>query len=846
MSGYFSLHNHTDRSNYRLIDSINTPKALITRAFDLGLGGIAITDHACLSAHMEAQNIYEAQLKKNEAWKDFKVILGDEIYLCRNGLNAENYNSKTDSFYHFILLAKNARGHEQLRELSTISYRQSFMRSKMRRVPTYYKDLERIIGKEPGNVIFSTACLGSYIGKKLLEIKKSPEIEEEMMVRIRAWCQYLQSIGGKENFYLELQPSDNKEQIFVNNRLLKLSDELGIPAIVTTDSHMLSKEDRPLHKAYLNSKEGDREVDEFYASAYLMSEEEIHSFMDKYVGVEKVNELLENTKRIGEQIENYSLKQPFRLPYLPSEKDIIAAKNPVYNLPVIVNLSFIWNKFMESEEPANRIFIKRIIDKCNSNPSYFWGKQQIEKMEYELKTVWDSSEKQNIAWSKYFLQVADYIDIMWNDGDTIVAPGRGSGVGFYLNYLLDIIQIDPLREKAPTQSWRFLNPQRASILDIDTDIQANRRNKCIAALQKRYGKDRVVRVATERTEGSKSAILTAARGLNIDVDTAQYIASLIESDRGKQRSLHDTYYGNEEEDFAPNKTFQAELEKYPELWTLAQRIEGLVCGQSSHAGGVNIYDRPVTCSNSIMKLNSGEEVTAFDLHRSEEAGDVKIDLLATDGLVRVRACLDLLVEYGYIQQGANLRETYENALGIYKMDRNDPLMWDRLSNNEILSVFQFDTPQGKQAINLARPNSVEELASLNAILRLMASEKGAEQPLEKYARFKQNPLDWEREMDNYGLTKDEKKLLHGYLDYEYGLCGLQEDIMTMIQDPQLGGWSLADSDRLRKSVAKKDKKLYEALTEEYFKTVKEKNLSENLCNYFWKVLVKMQAGYSFK
>ena len=466
-------------------------------------------------------------------------------------------------------------------------------------------------------------------------------------------------------------------------------------------------------------------------------------------------------------------------------------------------------------------------------------------MTIELETVWNASKKQDIVWSKYFLQVADYLKIAWDEGDTLVGPGRGSGVGFYLNYLLDIIQIDPIVEKVPLYYWRFLNPERASILDIDSDVQSNRRNKVIEALQKHYGELNVVRVGTERTEAAKAAILTAARGLDIDIDTAQAIAGLIGSDRGIQESLSVTYYGDPEKDVPPNRTFQEEMAKYPELWAVAQKIEGLQCGCGCHAGGVIIVDEDITETNSLIKLNSGEWVTAWDLHESEEVSNVKIDLLATLNLTRMRVCLDLLVQYGYIEKKATLRETYESAIGVYNLNRTNPEMWERLANNEILSVFQFDTPQGIQGISLAKPTSVEEMAALNSIMRLMASEKGAEQPLEKYARFKKDPTLWEQEMNQYGLSQEQKQLLHSYLDYEYGICASQEDIMSMIQNPELGGWSLKDSDMLRKSIAKKSAGLYEELSKKYFKTVQEKNLDTNLCNYFWKVLVNTQRGYSF-
>ena len=720
------------------------------------------------------------------------------------------------------------------------------MKNNMRRVPTYYSDLEEIVGKNPGHLIGSTACIGGYFGKTILKASKfekiAPPFFMEEIQKLEKWCEYVQSIFGKDYFFLELQPSDNQEQVYVNKWLLKFAKELDITPIITTDSHYLTKEERSLHKAYLNSKDGDREVDEFYATTYMMRPEEIHSYVDKYNGVDTVEWLLNNTKLIGEKVQEYDLRKPFKLPYLPSRQDA-----RISALPIIVDRSLpdIWYNFINSREAADRIFIRRIINKCNSNENYYWTDERIARMTTELETVWNASEKQNLKWSKYFLQVADYIKIAWEEGDTLVGPGRGSGVGFYLNYLLDIIQIDPIIEKVPLFFWRFLNPERASILDIDSDVQSNRRNKVIEALQNHYGELNVIRVGTERTEASKAAILTAARGLDIDVDTAQGIAGLIGSERGLQYSLKTMYYGDPENDIPPNHAFQEEMNKRPELWKVAQKIEGLQCGCGCHAGGVVIVDEDITNTNSLIKLNSGEWVTAWDLHESEEVSNVKIDLLATLNLTRIRTCLDLLVQYGYIERKSTLKKTYEAAIGVYSLDRENPKMWERLANNEILNVFQFDTPQGIQGISLAKPTSIEEMAAINSIMRLMASEKGAEQPLEKYARFKRNPKLWDIEMNQYHLTEEQKTLLHNYLDYEYGICASQEDIMSMIQNPQLGGWSLKEADMLRKSIAKKDPRLYEELSQKYYNTVKEKNLDLNLCKYFWQVLVNTQRGYSF-
>ena len=163
-----------------------------------------------------------------------------------------------------------------------------------------------------------------------------------------------------------------------------------------------------------------------------------------------------------------------------------------------------------------------------------------------------------------------------------------------------------------------MNPERVSVLDVDFDIEGGRRNQVLRAFRTFYGEDRVANVATFRTEKSKSAILTAARGLGIDVDIAQYISSLIPADRGQLRTLKQCFYGDEENDWPPVKQFVHEMEdNYPELWEVAQKIEGLVSGTGIHAGGVIFVDEPFTNSTALMRAPDGTICTQFDLHDDE-------------------------------------------------------------------------------------------------------------------------------------------------------------------------------------------------------------------------------------
>lgn len=224
---------------------------------------------------------------------------------------------------------------------------------------------------------------------------------------------------------------------------------------------------------------------------------------------------------------------------------------------------------------------------------------------------------------------------------------------------------------------------------------------------------------------------------------------------------------------------------------------------------------------------------------------IKYDLLSVEAIDKIQICLDMLVKNGYVKEYPTLRETYEHCIGIYNLERKDPEMWEMVYQQKIGSLFQMDAPSGKNAVKLTHPNSVDDLATINSVLRLMSQEKGGEMPLEKFARFKENNSLWDEEMIQWGLTPKERALLHNELDTSYGICESQEGFMTLVQKEECGGFDLTWADRLRKSIAKKNPKEFDQLTAEYFENCEKKKLSKNLCNYVWKVLVAYSRGYGF-
>ena len=837
-----SLHNHTDYSNLRLRDSINRYDTLIDYAIELGHEVTAITEHESIGNAVKIEKYYK---KIKEEHPNFKVILGNEIYLCRDGLNKDNFKKGRDKYYHFILLAKDAEGHRQIRELSTRAYKRSYKTGKMRRVPTYYQDLIEVIGTNPGHVIGSTACLGGALPTQLIRYRDanlSDSDKNNYYELILKWCRQLKDLFGEDNFYLEMQPSLDKDQIYVNKEIIKISKLLDIPYIITTDSHYLKKEDASIHEAYLNAQNGEREVRSFYATTYMMSTEELESYMLKSLSLEEIQIAYQNIHHIKESCQDYSLLKPLRIPDLKWKKHqskLTEEERAYYRqfFPSIIN-------FENSTYKGDKVLVEAIYDALDLRKE-FRNQKTYDAIEDNLSATWKSSVKNNAHWSAYYLNLQNIIDICWEAG-TLVGPGRGSGVGFFLLYLFDITQINPLWEDTATFSWRFLNPDRVSVLDIDVDIEGSKRTQVLKALRSYYGEDNVANVATFRTEKSKAAILTAARGLKIDVDTAQYLAGLIPSDRGQTRTLNQCFYGDEEAGFTPIKSFVEEMtNNYPELWEVAQRIEGLVCGLGVHAGGVIFVDEPFTNSTALMRAPDGTIITAFDLHDAEDCSLIKYDLLSVECLDRMHNCIDLICDCGYFKREDTLKATYEKMIGIYNIERMEPKMWEMVWNHQILSLFQMEQQSGIQGIALTHPKSVDELAVLNSVIRLMAQEKGAEQPLNKFARFKENPQAWVNEMNYYGLSEEEQELLRPILKISYGICESQEKFMQLVQMPECGGFDLNFADRLRKAIAKKKPKEYDELTKEYFDRVEERNLSRPLCEYVWNVLIAMSRGYGF-
>ena len=406
-----------------------------------------------------------------------------------------------------------------------------------------------------------------------------------------------------------------------------------------------------------------------------------------------------------------------------------------------------------------------------------------------------------------------------------------------------------------------LNKERIELGDIDIDLCPSKRPLILQKIKEERGAnfsseiDELSRknlgctlIATFGTEGTKSAVLTACRGYRsedspdgIDVDTAQYLSSLIPSERGFLWPLKDVVYGNKNKDRKPINAFITEINKYPGLLDIAMAIEGLVNKRSSHASGVILFDEDPYEFGCFMKTPKGEIITQWDLHKCEACGMTKYDFLVTEVQDKLVETIRLLQKYNKIDSNLSLREVYDKYFHPEVLPLDNENIWKALRENSVLNVFQFDSDVGSQAAKKIKPTNILEMADANGLMRLMTAEKGQQTPMEKYIEFKNNINLWYLEMNRAGLTEKEQKTLEPYFKQSYGVPPSQEQLMRMLMDEDICGFSLKDANAARKIVGKKQMSKIPELHQKILDTAK----SPALGKYVWDCGVGPQMGYSF-
>lgn len=452
VNSYFSIHNHTDLGTNTALgfpDTICRVPDLIQKAYDYGLSGISISDHESISAHIQALKYYNSMARDHP----FTLALGNEIYLMEEEWDRANRDKpNTYPYYHFLLTALDTEGHKQLRELSTRAWKRAWKQGRIWRRPTYYSDLEEVVSENQGHVIASCACLGSYIDRLLLSGQWEKAVDE------CGELDRLLDIFGTGNVYLEIQPAKEKDcdQYIVNNLMWKAHTFRGIKIIPSCDSHHLSKDDAWIHKIYLQSQEGDREVDDFYATAYLMSPDELREHLRLSFSDDQIDQMFEWSNEIQEKIQGYDLFHKPIIPQIPENK-----------LPEFKTQHWFkdWYEsypnfayYSSDDRPEHeRYFFYQVecglIDKVLNK-----GKdveQYIKRLDEEFEQFRLISEQLDTSIPCYFSSMSKIIDLIWEAG-SLAMPGRGSSAACLTNYLLEVTQVDPTELGDYLPFWRFL------------------------------------------------------------------------------------------------------------------------------------------------------------------------------------------------------------------------------------------------------------------------------------------------------------------------------------------------------------------------------------------------------
>lgn len=507
---FFSCHNHLSYSNCRIIDSTNRVDKVIDRAVELGYKGMAFTDHEFVGNGVDIIQYVQKGKEEGNIPKEFKYGLGNEIYLV-NSLEEvrDNYEGGVTKLPHFVLIAKDIEGHKQLRELSSLAWENSFRTGLMERVPTVKEDMKRIV--RGGHVIGSSSCIGGELPQLILKLDKhereeNDNLAQEIKIKIHKFVTYCIEVFGREDFYFELQPhvsmkdeiaeldelkkdssvnreeiekkkmyhSMTKEQHIINHKLVELAKAYGLKWIVTTDSHYLRKEDDKIHEAYLNSKDGDREVAAFYRTTYLMDIETIEKKLLEDIESEDIRKAFKNTIDIYDDVEEYDLFHPVIVP----EVDL-----PEFEVEHIFKESYSEMKYIESfahSDYSQDRYLLYLIEngykQKESNVNDVELQKILKRIDVELGELWEITDTINTKLSSYYVTTREIVNIIWEKAKSLVGVARGSVGGFYICYLIDIIQTNPMEWDLP--HWRHLTKSRAELPKQNWALTVNSTQRC--------------------------------------------------------------------------------------------------------------------------------------------------------------------------------------------------------------------------------------------------------------------------------------------------------------------------------------------------------------------------------
>lgn len=762
MNKFVHLHMH---SHYSLLDGAIKIDDIIDKAIEFNMSAAAITDHGNMFGAIE---FYEKAVKKS-----VKPIIGCEMYIAKSDMMLKNSREKL--FHHLVLLAKNEEGYQNLSKLVSKSYTDGF----------YYKpriDKNLLKDNHKGLVALS-ACLKGEIPYNIMH--------GDMDTAEKSLQYYLDLFG--DDFYLEMQLQGIEEQITANAGMIELSKKYSVPLVATNDCHYLLKDDYEAHDALLCIQTGKTVDDEnrmrfSTKDLYVKSQEEMIELFRDYQ-----DEVISNTKIIENKCNfSFKLKDGHHFPQFIIEKNSDSAKTI---------LDFFEKKTREG-------FDKRFVENPNKATQEYYSKNSeayAKRLDMEIDVI----KKSNFA--GYFLIVSDFIEYAKNNGIP-VGPGRGSAAGSLVAYCLKITDIDPI--KYDLMFERFLNPERISMPDIDSDFCINGRDDVIKYVSKKYGEENVSQIITFGTMQAKAAIRDTGRALNMSYAEVDKIAKLIPNRLGI--TLKEAV--KEEQKLQNLISTDSRVKKLIEI---AQRLEGLARHASTHAAGVVISNEPII---HFMPLYKGSKetdaiTTQYTGQDLEKLGFIKFDFLGLKTLTVMDEAIKLI----------NHKRTKEDAFNIYDIDLNDQKTYKLLSSGDTTGVFQLESSGMKELIKKLAPACFEDLIPLVALYRPGPLGSGM---VDDFINAKHKRV-------KIAYTHSSLK---GILESTYGVILYQEQIMRIAVE--LAGFSMGEADILRKGVGKKQVELINKMKDKFIDGCESKGIDKNKAKKIFLLIMKF-GEYGF-
>ena len=696
-------------SEYSLLDGACRISGMMDRVKELGQTAIALTDHGAMYGCIDFYKAAKAA--------DIKPIIGCEVYVARRTME-DRVHGVDDSGYHLVLLCENMTGYKNLCLLVSEAFGRGF----------YGKprvDLA-LLQKHHEGLIALSACLGGAIPQHLLQ---------EDYDAARDYALKLRDIFGDGNFYLELQDHGIPEQRPVNQGLHRIARETGIPMVVTNDAHYLRKEDAKMQDVLLCVQSVDTvdnpnrklkfETEEFY----LKSEDELRQLFPG------CDEAFENTARIAERCNVEFVFNQYHLPSFPVPEGYT------------------------NEEYFRKLCMDGFRERYEDPPESY-----KERLEYEIGVI------SRMGYVNYYLIVWDFIRYAKETGIP-VGPGRGSGAASIVAYCMHITEVDPMKYALIFE--RFLNPERVSMPDFDTDFCQERRGEVISYVTEKYGADHVAQIVTFGTMAARGAIRDVGRALNFTYAETDVVAKLVPT-----MPLHITL--KEALKISPKlKEMYDADERVRTLIDTAMGLEGMPRNTSTHAAGVVITAEPV---RNYVPLSRNDEtiVTQYPMTTIEELGLLKMDFLGLRNLTVIRDAERLVQEY-------------EPDFLVDKIPDDDTETFKMLTEGKTQGVFQLESAGMTGVCVGMKAGSIEDITAIVALYR--------PGPMAYIPTFIENKL-------NHGKVTYKTPLLEPILNVTYGCIVYQEQVIEIFR--QLGGYTMGQADNIRRAISKKKQKVIES------------------------------------